>query len=121
VDADGEVVEVESYGEGTDYLALFGGEGGGELECHALIFGVVAEELHCGVEAQGFRIIHIEVLINTYIPGGDVPVGGVVTGPRGTIRGRSNGSRISLAMGIDSCCPSAVVIACCPNVAGNEL
>ena len=68
VDADGEVVEVESYGEGTDYLALFGGEGGGELECHALIFGIVAEELHCSVKAQRFRIIHIEVFINTYIP-----------------------------------------------------
>src|SRR5271154_7194723 len=69
VDADGEVVEVESYGEGTDYLTLFWGESGGELECHALIFGVVAEELHCSVKAQRFRIIHIEVFINTHSPG----------------------------------------------------
>ena len=68
VDADGEVVEVESYGEGTDYLTLFGGEGGGELECHSLVFGVVAEELHCGVKAQSFKIVHIEILSQYYIP-----------------------------------------------------
>jgi len=58
------VVEVESYSEGFDYLMLVGGEGGGELQCHALISGVVAELKHCKVKGLSFRITQVEILVN---------------------------------------------------------
>ena len=59
--AEGGVVEVETDGEGTDYATLFGGESGGELQCHSLIFGIVAEELHSRVESESLGVVHVQI------------------------------------------------------------